>query len=102
MDLLNHFLCADNVFAFQVATSFGGHLIFDCQSRDAGGLKGLNCVIDVDCVSISCVGICNKRDMTSGNQVPCGFNVRLQPHQTDIDRKSTRLNSSHVATSYAV
>src|SRR3989442_3603126 len=38
---------------------------------------------------------------TSGNQV-CSNSWTRRPNQSDRDRKSTRLNSSHVRISYAV
>src|SRR5690625_6419109 len=34
--------------------------------------------------------------------IPTRATVRIHPHISDQDRKSTRLNSSHVAISYAV
>src|SRR5690625_5907202 len=43
-------------------------------------------------------------DLPNGNQVPLEAvaDIGYQPGPMQIDRKSTRLNSSHVAISYAV
>src|SRR2546426_5552393 len=54
-----------------------------------------------DCITSECGGLCRETVVASQNHA-CGADARRPEVIQSEDRKSTRLNSSHLVISYAV
>src|ERR1035438_7112467 len=100
-------ICADVLFSFNVVEEIGISsalkLYISCTCTVLPGLLfGFHVTPTVNCVWSSAVRLACASAWTSATAAACPLELPRVDAQRAADRKSTRLNSSHLGISYAV
>src|SRR5437667_6833683 len=85
-----------------VAASASGATTGGVSSVSLRGLGSQRTLVLIDGRRVSAGGTLTDSTTVDVNHIPVVLSVRVPPALTRLDRKSTRLNSSHITISYAV